>query len=136
MEPKLIQKIFTDTAYVRTGGSPEELKAAEYIRDICTSFGATATIEEFDVQMATMHTDTHHGIVAPELDDLFFFLEAVQHFIVHKMIIHTVPLSRPDGPGGVKNDLMKIQLFLFHQFPEDRILSRRTFSHYIKNLSH
>ena len=58
MEPKLIQKIFTDTAYVRVGGSPEELKAAEYIRDICASFGATATIEEFDVQMATMHTDT------------------------------------------------------------------------------
>ena len=28
MEPKLIQKIFTDTAYIRTGGSPEELKAA------------------------------------------------------------------------------------------------------------
>ncbi len=58
MEPTLIQKIFTDTAYIRVGGSPEELKAAEYIRDICASFGATATIEEFDVQMATMHTDT------------------------------------------------------------------------------
>ena len=58
MDSKLIQQIFTDTAYIRTGGSPEELKAAEYIRDICASFGATATIEEFDVQMATMHTDT------------------------------------------------------------------------------
>ena len=58
MTPTLIQKIFTDTAYIRVGGSPEELKAAEYIRDICASFGATATIEEFDVQMATMHTDT------------------------------------------------------------------------------
>ena len=58
MTPNLIQKIFTDTAFVRTGGSPEELKAAEYIRDLCASFGATATIEEFNVQMATMHTDT------------------------------------------------------------------------------
>ena len=63
MDSKLIQQIFTDTAYVRTGGSPEELKAAEYIRDLCANFGAdtfgaTATIEEFDVQMATMHTDT------------------------------------------------------------------------------
>ena len=58
MTPTLIQKIFTDTAFVRVGGSPEELKAAEYIRDICASFGATATIEEFDIQMATMHTDT------------------------------------------------------------------------------
>ena len=58
MTPTLIQKIFNDTAYIRVGGSPEELKAAEYIRDICASFGAQATIEEFDVQMATMHTDT------------------------------------------------------------------------------
>ena len=58
MTPTLIQKIFTDLAFVRTGGSPEELRAAEYIRDVCASFGATATIEEFDVQMATMHTDT------------------------------------------------------------------------------
>lgn len=63
MTPTLIQQIFTDTAYVRTGGSPEELKAAEYIRDLCANFGAdtfgaTATIEKFDVQMATMHEDT------------------------------------------------------------------------------
>ena len=58
MDSKLIQQIFTDTAYIRTGGSPEELKAAAYIRDICRGFGAEASIEEFDVQMATMHTDT------------------------------------------------------------------------------
>ena len=58
MDSKLIQQIFDNTAYVRTGGSPEELKAAEYIRDICRGFGAEAVIEEFDVQMATMHTDT------------------------------------------------------------------------------
>ncbi|MBE6653596.1 MAG: DUF4910 domain-containing protein [Ruminococcaceae bacterium] len=58
MTPNLIQKIFTDTAYIRTGGSPEELKAAEYIRDICRGFGAEAVLEEFDVQMATMQTDT------------------------------------------------------------------------------
>ena len=58
MDKNCIQKIFTDTAYIRTGGSPEELKAAEYIRDICRGFGAEAVLEEFDVQMATMHTDT------------------------------------------------------------------------------
>ena len=58
MDSKLIQQIFNDTAYIRTGGSPEELKAAEYIREICRGFGAEASIEEFDVQMATMHTET------------------------------------------------------------------------------
>ena len=58
MEKQLIQKIFDDTAYIRMGGSPEELKAAEYIRDVCRGFGCEAYLEEFDVQMATMHTDT------------------------------------------------------------------------------
>ena len=58
MNHKWMQQIFDDTAYIRTGGSPEELKAAEYIREICRGFGAEASIEEFDVQMATMHTET------------------------------------------------------------------------------
>ncbi len=58
MDKNFIQKIFTDTAYIRTGGSPEELKTAEYIRDICRGFGTDPFIEDFDVQMATMHTDT------------------------------------------------------------------------------
>jgi hypothetical protein len=58
MERKQMQQIFDDTAYIRMGGSPEELKAAEYIRDVCRGFGCEAFLEEFDVQMATMHTDT------------------------------------------------------------------------------
>ena len=58
MDQKLIQQIFNDTAYIRTGGSPEELRAAEYIRGICRGFGAEPTLEEFDVQMATMHTES------------------------------------------------------------------------------
>lgn len=33
MDAKQIMKIFEDTAYVRMGGSMEELKAAEYLRD-------------------------------------------------------------------------------------------------------
>ena len=57
MDSKLIQKIFDDTAYIRTGGSPEELHAAAYIQDVCKSFGTEAVIEEFDVQMATMRED-------------------------------------------------------------------------------
>ena len=56
--PMNIQKIFAETAFVRTGGSPEELKTAAYIRDICRGFGCEPTFEEFDVQMATMHTET------------------------------------------------------------------------------
>ena len=54
MQPKDIMKIFEDTAYVRMGGSPEERKAAEYIRAKCAEMGCEAEIIPFDVDMAAM----------------------------------------------------------------------------------
>ncbi len=53
-----IQKIFTDTAYVRTGGSAEELTCAEYLRQCCADRGVEAKLESFPVDMATIHTAT------------------------------------------------------------------------------
>ena len=55
MDPKAIMKIFEDTAYVHTGGSAEELKAAQYIQSVAAGFGLESVLEEFDVDMATMH---------------------------------------------------------------------------------
>ena len=55
MENGKIMNIFRDTAYVRMGGSPEELKCAEYLRDRCGELGLQVTIEPFEVQMATIH---------------------------------------------------------------------------------
>ena len=54
MDANKIMKIFEDTAYVRMGGSDEELLAAEYIRGLCADMGLEAATEEFDVDMATM----------------------------------------------------------------------------------
>ena len=54
MDAKQIMKIFEDTAYVRMGGSPEELRAAKYLQDQCRAFGLEATIEGFEVDMAVM----------------------------------------------------------------------------------
>jgi len=54
MEPKKIMRIFEDTAYVRMGGSPEELRCAEYLKQCCADMGMEATIEAFPVEMATM----------------------------------------------------------------------------------
>ena len=34
-----IMKIFADTAYVRTGGSPEELRCARYLQQRCADMG-------------------------------------------------------------------------------------------------
>ena len=55
MRPSDIMKVFDDTAYVRMGGSMEELRAAEYIRDWCASIGQKADIQPFEVDMATLY---------------------------------------------------------------------------------
>ena len=52
MNAKEIMQIFQDTAYVRTGGSPEELKCAEYLIGKCKELGLEAKLEPFPVQMA------------------------------------------------------------------------------------
>ena len=58
MNAKDMMKIFEDTAYVRMGGSEEELRAAQYLQAKCAEFGGSATLEAFDVDMATMEEAT------------------------------------------------------------------------------
>ncbi len=55
MDSKEIMKVFEDTAYVRMGGSVEELRTAEYIRDWCAAQGLQAEIQAFEVDMATIN---------------------------------------------------------------------------------
>lgn len=54
MNAEKIMQIFKDTAYVRTGGSAEELKCAEYLVSQCAELGLKAEIWPFKVDMATM----------------------------------------------------------------------------------
>ena len=54
MDAKQIMKIFEDTAYVRMGGSQEELKAAKYLQAKVAELGLNAEIVPFDVDMATI----------------------------------------------------------------------------------
>lgn len=54
MDAKQIMKMFEETAYVRMGGSAEELMAARYLQGKCADLGLNATIEPFEVDMATM----------------------------------------------------------------------------------
>lgn len=49
-----IMKIFEDTAYVRTSGSAEELRTAEYLQDRCAALGLKAEIESFPVDLSNM----------------------------------------------------------------------------------
>ena len=54
MDAKEILKIFEDTAYVRMGGSEEELRCAQYLVACCEKLGLNASIENFDVDMSTI----------------------------------------------------------------------------------
>ena len=54
MDIKTIEKIINETAYVRTGGSPEELRCALYLQEACRKLGFEAKLEPFTVAMATI----------------------------------------------------------------------------------
>ena len=54
MDAQQIMKIFEDTAYVRMGGSTEELQCAEFLKNCCANMGLEAALESFSVDMATM----------------------------------------------------------------------------------
>ncbi|MBR4054657.1 MAG: Zn-dependent exopeptidase M28 [Clostridia bacterium] len=47
-----LRKIFDDTAYVRTGGSAQELRTAEYLQQVCKDMGLEAHLEAFPVELA------------------------------------------------------------------------------------
>lgn len=51
MNAEKIMKVFSDTAYIRVGGRPEEKKAAEYLRQQVVKFGLEAALEPFDVPL-------------------------------------------------------------------------------------
>lgn len=55
MDAKQIRKLFEDTAYVRMGGSREEYRTAEYLRDKVAAMGLQAEIVPFEVPMADIH---------------------------------------------------------------------------------
>ena len=54
MDAKEFMKLFEDTAYIRVGGSPEELKTAQYIQNRLSESGLKASVEAFDVPMSNM----------------------------------------------------------------------------------
>lgn len=57
MKPNEIMQIFEDTAYVRMGGTDEELKTARYLQQKVAALGLSAEIESFPVDMADMEED-------------------------------------------------------------------------------
>ena len=58
MNKKKLASIFRQTAYIRMGGSAEELRCAEYLQEQCRELGLEARIEGFPVQMSTIQEAT------------------------------------------------------------------------------
>lgn len=57
MTKEEILQIFADTAYVRTGGSGEEERCANYLVEKCAGMGLAAAIETFPVETATVRRE-------------------------------------------------------------------------------
>ena len=51
-----INRILQETAYIRTGGSAQELACANYLKAQCEALGFSAHLEAFDVPMAAIKT--------------------------------------------------------------------------------
>lgn len=58
MNAENIMKVFSDTAYIRVGGRPEEKKTAEYLRQQVVEFGLEAALEPFDVPLGDIEEAT------------------------------------------------------------------------------
>ncbi len=56
MNKKQVRQILKDTDFVHTSGSPEELKAANYLKACCEAQGVKAWLEPFEVEMAKVKT--------------------------------------------------------------------------------
>ena len=52
MNKRSLRQIFKDTDYVHRSGTPEELRAAEYLKARCQALGVPARLESFPVPMA------------------------------------------------------------------------------------
>ena len=54
MNKEKMMKILEDTAYIRLTGTPEVTQAAKYIQNQCAKMGLKATLEPFEVELATI----------------------------------------------------------------------------------
>ena len=58
MDTQNIERILNETAYIRTGGSLEELRCAQYLQRECEKLGFETTLEAFSVAMSDLRTAT------------------------------------------------------------------------------
>jgi hypothetical protein len=72
MDLKTMEQYFSDTAYIRMGGSAEELKCAKYLKEQCEKLGGEAYLEEFEVDMA-------------DIKEAHLFVDGQEMFLVDRL---------------------------------------------------
>ena len=127
MELKQIEQIFADTAYIRTGGSPEERQCAEYIRDLCVRRGLEAQIEEFPADMSTMKRASFYadGVEIPCTGYLCAGsgeVEAPFHYLTN-----TDPWSLSQVRGKIVMVDGRVGYWLYHDLQENGALGYVTY---------
>jgi len=65
MDLQHINRILQETAYIRTGGSAQELACAKYLKAECERLGFSARLEAFDVPMAKI---SHASLIADGIE--------------------------------------------------------------------
>ncbi|MBQ6663520.1 MAG: hypothetical protein IJM69_08280, partial [Firmicutes bacterium] len=67
MEQKTIQTILDDTAFIHVGGTPEERKVADYLKNECEKRGVSAVLETFEVPWSSVK---HARLLADQVEIL------------------------------------------------------------------
>ena len=109
MNTREIKKILDDTAYVRTGGSAEELRCAEYISSRCADMGLETELEAFSIPVYTdkgsslridgkeVEAKIYFGSPNVSVKAEIFYLDSKDDFSIKKCKDKIVLL---DGPIG------------------------------------
>ena len=111
MDIQKINQIFADTAYIRTGGSAEELKCAEYLAKFCTEFGGKAQIVPFPVQMAKIK-NAHLYADGEVVEATLALLENSPDRVVTRSVFDGKRLSGEAIAAGEYDVSLKYELFL------------------------
>ncbi len=118
MDEKEIMQIFADTAYVRTGGSGEERRCAEYIAEKCRALtGREAALEPFDVDMAVIRAArfTVDGQEVPCKGYLCAGSGTVQ------APLYYLPNTDPASLAGCRGKIVMIDGYLGHWIYQDML---------------
>lgn len=115
MDTQTIDRILAQTAYVRMGGSDEELTCANYLKAECEKLGLEAHLESFDVQMATIK---HARLIADGTEiPCKGYLNAGSANI--EAPLYYLPCDDPGSLAGCRGKIVMIDGYLRHWTYQD-----------------